>query len=85
MGGVKLPNYTIVASNSLVNKDFSLIEEGSIIGGSPAKYLSTGYRRVENISMEHMIHAYYDNGNNSDYIIPNDITPEMISTILTKK
>lgn len=85
MGGVKLPNYTIVASNSLVNKDFSSIEEGSIIGGSPAKYLSTGYRRVENISIDHILHDYYDNGNNSVYIIPNDITPEMISAILTKK
>lgn len=33
MGGTQLPNYTIVASHSLVNKDFSKIPEESIVGG----------------------------------------------------
>lgn len=47
-GGTILPNKTIVASNSLVNRDMSDIPEESIIGGQPAKLLSSGYRKVEN-------------------------------------
>ena len=45
--GTRLPNYTIVASNSLCNKDFT--KEGKqyiILGGSPAKILSEGYERI---------------------------------------
>ena len=39
--GAKLPDYTIVASNSFVNKDFS-----SLIGGIPAKLIREGWTRV---------------------------------------
>lgn len=46
-GGAVIPNKTIVASNSLVNKDMSDIPEEAIIGGIPAKIIGTGYRRVE--------------------------------------
>lgn len=45
--GAVIPNKTIIASNSLVNKDMSEIPEESIIGGQPAKLIATGYRRVE--------------------------------------
>lgn len=45
--GAIIPDKTIVASNSLVGKDFSSIPPESIIGGIPAKLISTGHRRVE--------------------------------------
>lgn len=44
--GSKLPDYTIVASNSLVNKDFSSLNNYSIIGGIPAKFIREGWTRV---------------------------------------
>ncbi len=44
--GSKLPDYTIVASNSLVNKDFSSLNHYSIIGGMPAKFIREGWTRV---------------------------------------
>ena len=47
-GGATIPDKTIVASNSLVGKDFSTIPSESIIGGIPAKLISTGFRSVEN-------------------------------------
>lgn len=47
-GGVLIPNKIIVASNSLVGKDMSTIPTESVIGGVPAKLISTGQRRVEN-------------------------------------
>lgn len=44
--GTKLPDYTTVASNSLVNKDFSFLNSYSIIGGVPAKFIREGWTRV---------------------------------------
>lgn len=44
--GTILPDSTIVASNSLVNRDFTEVPQKSIIGGIPAKHLATGYLRV---------------------------------------
>ena len=44
--GTVLPDYTTVASNSLVNKDFSQLNTYSIIGGIPAKLLREGWTRV---------------------------------------
>lgn len=50
--GVILPNYTIVTSNSLVNKDFSSLANYSTIGGIPAKLLREGYTRVWDTNIE---------------------------------
>ena len=62
--GVTIPNKTIVASNSLVCKDMSSIPEESLIGGSPAKLLSTGIRRVEKNEVE--INQYFRNHPNEN-------------------
>ncbi len=59
-GGAKIPDYTIVASNSLVNKDFSDIPSESIIGGVPAKLVSTGYRWINNRLLERKIGKYFE-------------------------
>jgi len=58
--GAKIPDYTIVASNSLVNKDFTDIPMDSIIGGIPAKHIASGYRRVSNTKMEIELWKYFD-------------------------
>ena len=57
--GAKIPDYTIVASNSLVNKDMSNIPPESCIGGMPAKYLRSGLRRVNSKNLENEIWQYY--------------------------
>lgn len=44
--GTILPDYTTVASNSLVGKDFSKLNPYSIIGGIPAKLIREGWTRV---------------------------------------
>lgn len=46
MGGAIIPDETIIASHSLVNKDFSDLLPGSLIAGIPAKLKKTGIRRV---------------------------------------
>ena len=66
-GGTKIPDYTIVASNSLVNKDFSDISEESIIGGIPAKYIATGFRRVDNPILQHEVGKFFLNNPNESF------------------
>ena len=46
MKGTYLPAYTVVASNSLVNKNFKEMGEHCLIGGVPAKYITNGVERL---------------------------------------
>lgn len=46
MKGTNLPAYTVVASNSLVNKNFEEIGERCMIGGVPAKFITNGVERL---------------------------------------
>ena len=46
MKGTCLPAYSVVASNSLVNKDFSGSGERCLIGGVPAKCLKQNVERL---------------------------------------
>ena len=57
--GSVIPDKTIVASNSLVNKDMSNIPEETIIGGIPAKIISTGVRKVDNISLIKKLQVFF--------------------------
>lgn len=54
--GVVLPDYTTVASNSLVNKNFSALSKYSTIGGVPAKFIREGYTRVWDTNREQEYH-----------------------------
>jgi len=57
--GTKIPSHTIVASNSMVNKDFSDIPENSIIGGSPAKILKKNCRRIFNKKFDSSLNNWF--------------------------
>lgn len=54
--GTILPDYTIVASNSIANKDYTNLSPMSLIGGMPAKLLKTNVKRV-----------WYEVGHSSDF------------------
>lgn len=78
-GGTILPDHTIVASNSLVNKDLSHIGTETIIGGIPAKLLKTGFRRIVDTKMEASLHNYYDKNPDSVFKMLEDIVLEILS------
>ena len=59
---VKLPAYSVVASNSVVNKDYSSNEEGGLYAGLPAKLLSTGNRRIIGADKELFIDMLFEEG-----------------------
>lgn len=57
--GTKTPDYLIVASaNALLTKDYTSLPPYSVIGGSPAKLLKSGVRRIYNSNMEQKINQF---------------------------
>jgi acetyltransferase-like isoleucine patch superfamily enzyme len=58
--GTKLPNRTIVTSNSLLNKDYtSTIEKYCLIGGQPAKLLRSNVKRIYENSLANELDKHY--------------------------
>lgn len=57
--GTLLPDKSIVGSGSFVNKDFTQYGEGCIIGGMPAKYIRSGYRRLFNRGKQMEIDRFF--------------------------
>jgi len=59
-GGTILPNYSIVASGSVVNKNFEEQNEGVMVGGVPARVISSdSFTRVNNSKWLKMINEWY--------------------------
>lgn len=80
-GGAIIPNFTIIASYSLVGKDYSSIPENSMIGGIPAKHIATGFRRVENQIVEKKIKAFYIKNPMEIFQIPKEDTMDEYSQL----
>lgn len=70
--GTVTPNYTVVASpNALLCTDYSHFQPYTILGGSPAKPLKTGVRRIYNFNKEAVIRSYFKQHPDEDtYSIP---------------
>lgn len=73
MPGTVIPPYTIVASHSMVNKDFSHLEKYSVIGGMPARFLKSGVARVFNTDAERVIQQYFDTHPDADEYNASDL------------
>lgn len=61
-GGTMLPDYTIVGSNSLVNKDFSTVPPNSLIAGIPARFIKDGLVKINNQCLIDQIDRYFAMG-----------------------
>ncbi|MDR2533410.1 MAG: hypothetical protein LBC81_01315 [Tannerellaceae bacterium] len=57
--GTRTPAYAIVASGSMLAKDYTSSEPFSLFAGAPAKVVATGWRRVYNIEEERRLDAYF--------------------------
>ena len=72
--GTHLPKGTIVAGPSMVGKNFvGVIPECSMIGGSPAKLLVEGVRRVNNTKSERILINTFEEKGEPYYILPDDV------------
>jgi acetyltransferase-like isoleucine patch superfamily enzyme len=68
--GACTPDYTIVASNSLVSKDYrDMLPPYSIIGGTPAQLITSGYRRVFNMTQEKSLDRYFSDNKEYSFIV----------------
>lgn len=74
--GACVPDNTIISSNSLVNKDFSSIPEYSIIGGTPARLIGSGFRLVSKLPKEREITAFYREHPGEIFRFPDDADPD---------
>ena len=80
--GTVLPDYTIVGSNSLLNKNYKDIPPYSLIGGMPAKFIKGGIRRVFNIHNERMLKKYFkEHGNDATFIYNGEDINKFCETI----
>lgn len=61
--GVILPDKTIVGSNSLVNKSFADVDEGTLIAGIPAKVINGNIFRIYEKQKEAELMNYFRNNN----------------------
>lgn len=68
MKGAKTKNDTIIASNSILNKDFTIRkEEFQFLGGLPANLISTSVRRIWSYEKEIELINYFNTENNDVY------------------
>lgn len=63
-GGVTIPDRTIIASNSLVNKKIADLPNYSIIGGQPAKLISVGFDRIYDDEFASELDKYFEDNPN---------------------
>lgn len=57
--GTELPANIIVASNSLLSKDFSNIPENSVLAGTPAHFVKENVRRIRGVENERKLREYF--------------------------
>ncbi len=79
--GAVIPDYCITARGSLINKDFSKIcAPGTMLGGSPAKVIKTGVRRLFSERSESIVNQFFIENPNEEYYqgIPGFDEPEEV-------
>lgn len=70
MPGTKVPSNIIVASNSLLNKDYSsTVPENSVMAGLPAKLVRTNFVRIYDRETLKKVGEYFCNNLESDFFI----------------
>ena len=73
--GTKTKNYTIIGTGSLLNKDYTLAnEEKMMLGGSPAKCIASGLKRIFSTKIEDNIIDYYKKNKEVDIYKIEEIT-----------
>jgi acetyltransferase-like isoleucine patch superfamily enzyme len=70
LGGTKLPDYCIVARNSVLNKDYSHVcSPGSMLAGAPARVVRENIQRVLDVDKEAMLNDFFRNNPSLEYFI----------------
>ena len=75
MPGTCLPKHTIVASNSIINKDYVSVglNEYCLIGGQPAKLIKGNVMRVYNRSNENFFNDFFNASCENECVVLDEI------------
>lgn len=75
MKGTVTPDWTIVTAGSFLNKDYTkTIGEGCIIGGSPAKLIKEGQKRIFSLENEMVLDYFFrKNPQQSKFVLAEDV------------
>lgn len=73
-GGTILSDFTIVGSNSLVNRNFADVPQYSLIAGCPAKFIKSGFVRVDNPQFFDLIWHFYEKNPSEIFQLPPEWT-----------
>lgn len=69
--GAITPDFAVIGSCSFVNKDFSKLEsenKGVLLAGTPAKYITSGIRRVFSPDCENKVYDLFRNNPSAKYV-----------------
>ena len=77
--GAKTKDYTIICAGSLLNKDFSHFQdEHQMLGGTPAKLLTSGIKRIFSTNIEKEIVSYFKkNETQETYLFNQDLKDDL--------
>lgn len=76
--GANIPNNSIVAAKSLVNKNFIENGEHLLLAGSPAKLKRTGIKRVFDTTLEAKVQDFFAKNPEASYYLLSDFEKEIL-------
>ena len=80
--GTKTPDYTIVGSGSLLNKNYTKTENSMImLAGSPAKEIANDLRRIFSTKLENKIIKFFEDNPDAQYYQYQDTIEDDLSSI----
>ena len=76
--GTRTKPFTIVSSNSLLNKDYTKAEEEKqFLGGQPAKIIASGMQRIFSPQLEKEVSRWFNENPNEDIYYPQHFNDEV--------
>lgn len=81
-GGCKTKEFTIICSNSVVSKDFTMhVEENQMLGGIPTKIIATNVRRIFSPKCDQDIDTFFNTHPDANIFYPHNAFLDKISDI----
>lgn len=78
--GTKTKPFTIISSNSLLNKDYTKTEEEKqFLGGQPAKIITTGMQRIFSPKLEADVSKWFNDNQDEDIYYPQHFNDDLNS------
>lgn len=61
MKGTRIPKDSVVITNTILDKDYSIESANTLFAGNPGKPISNHYRRIFNVGLEQELRDFFNN------------------------